>query len=467
MVQFFESISKIKDSNFLILLEKSASEIPLQLDENILRKVKNSLEENKSFFHTFFVGTPQFEYIYIGFYKPDPKKDIYEFLAETITRLPRKLTLFSPSKGLLKSLLDTTLLARYKFQHYKSEKSPDVIKIYTSKINKAFLIERLETLKNILFARDLWETPTHDLTPEKFANIIKQTKFKNTKVKIFGPKEIDKLWMGLLKWVGWGSPDKPYFVVLERIVNKTYPTIGFVGKWVVFDTGGLNIKLSSPIGWMELMKFDMCGAATVLAVMKELDEKKLKVNIIAAMPIAENSIGSAAMRPSDILTSYSGKTVQILNTDAEWRLILADAVSYLSKNYEIDHFITIATLTWLCVMTFGYRYAAIMGDDTMMMDKLKKYSANNFEKYWELPFDDFYIEKTKSQIADYDNHSPHVLAWTIMGGAFIYNFRLKDEKFTHIDIASVASIKGQPYGLYPKGVTGFWVDSLSYIFQNM
>ena len=466
MVQFLENIKKVGDSNLLVLIDKNIQELPIKISVSMLKKVERSLKDKKSFFHSFFIGEKDFEFVYIAFHGENDSKDILEFLSEHITKLPSNLTLYSTSKDRLLKLFNTTLLSRYTFQNYKSEKKEDRINCICEKKDTAFFQDRLDTIKNIFFARDLGETPTHDLTPEKFAKACKKVKFKNTKVKVFWPKEIDKMWMWLLKWVGFGSPNKPYFVILERIVDPKAQTIGFVGKWIVFDTGGLNIKMPSPIGWMELMKFDMCGAATVLAVMKELDRKKIKVNIIGALPIAENSTGSSAMRPSDILTSYSGKTVQVLNTDAEWRLVLADAVSYLSKNYKIDRFITIATLTGLCVMTFGHRYAAIMGDDAQMTQKLKNYSQENFEKYWELPFDSFYIEKTKSSIADYDNHTPSAMAGTIMGGAFVYNFRLKNEKFTHIDIASVANVKGQAFGLYPKGVTWFWVDSLSAILQD-
>ncbi len=466
MVTFYESVEKIKRSNLVVILSADSKELPLKLDKKILEKIEKWCEENKSFFYQFFLWEKNIETLYVTRYVPEKTKDIYEFLAENVVKIPKEITLFSVSKTLLRDILHTTLLARYKFQNYKSEKKKDTIQIVCDKKDRSIFEDQILTIENIFLARDLGETPTHDLTPEKFAKLIKKTPLKNTKVTIIWPEKVEKLWLGLLKAVGWGSYHKPHLVIMERMVSKKAPTIGFVWKWVVFDTGGLNIKMPSPIGWMEIMKFDMAGAATVFAVMKELDRKKIHVNIVAALPLAENSVWAEAMRPSDILTAYNGKTVQVLNTDAEWRLILADAVAYLSKNYTIDRFITVATLTWLCVMTFGHRYAAIMGDDQEMLELLKKYSQEHFEKYWELPFDPFFIEKTKSSIADYDNHSPGVLAWTIMGGAFIYNFRTKEEKFTHIDIASVAG-SNTSFWLYPKGVTWFWVESLSAILEKL
>lgn len=465
MVQFYSDKTKIKNSNLVFIAKDLSALKDIGLTPKQMEKVKESQKEKKSFFLSFFVDTPHFEHIYIAFHHPSDTKLACEFLAEHIVKLPSTLTLSSDTPELLRDLLDTTLLARYKFQRYKSEKKHDTISLICAKKDISLFEERIETIKNIIFARELWETPTHDLTPEKFAKIAKDIKFKNTKVKVFWPKDIDKMKMWLLKAVGWGSHHKPYFVVLERIVSKKAPTIGFIGKGIVFDTGGLNLKMPSPIWGMELMKFDMAWAAAVLATMKNLDRKNLKVNIIAAIPLAENSVGGESMRPSDILTAYNGKTVQILNTDAEGRLVLADALSYLSKHYSIDRFMTIATLTGMCLMTFGQRYAAIMGDDREMLEKLKEYSKTHFEKYWELPFDDYYIEKTKSQIADYDNISPGAFAGTIMGGAFVYNFVEKGQKFTHIDIASVADSKA--HGLYAKWVTGFGVDSLSDIFQSL
>ncbi len=278
------------------------------------------------------------------------------------------------------------------------------------------------------------------------------------------PKDIEKQWLGLL-WAVWKwSINKPYMVILERIIDKKLPTIWFVGKWIVFDTWWLNIK---PEEWMYPMKDDMCGASTVFATMKELDNKDLKVNIIAAIPLAENSVSGESYRPSDIVKSYSGKTVNITNTDAEWRLILADAVSYISKNYKLDKVITIATLTWVCLYALGYRYAWIMWNDREIADKLLTYSKDNFEKYFELPFDKYYMEKTKSTIADFDNWTAWIYTWASMGAAFIHNFLLNNEKFTHIDIAWIANNRFEAYGLYPKCTTWFWVDSLSKLFLNI
>ncbi len=467
MINIVDKLKDIKDSNLFFLVEWKACLEKLsflKLEKNIVDKIVASLKKKENNFLQFFLGKKDFENLFIVIFVDKDKKNIFELLWEYAPKLPEKYTILSNNNDNLLSIVDTCLLSRYKFQKYLTEKKEDEINIFCENDNRQILEDRLKTIDNIIIARDLWETPTCDLYAEKFAEIIKKTKWKNTKIKILSPKDIEKQWLGLL-WAVWKwSINKPYMVILERIIDKKLPTIWFVGKWIVFDTWWLNIK---PEEWMYPMKDDMCGASTVFATMKELDNKDLKVNIIAAIPLAENSVSGESYRPSDIVKSYSGKTVNITNTDAEWRLILADAVSYISKNYKLDKVITIATLTWVCLYALGYRYAWIMWNDREIADKLLTYSKDNFEKYFELPFDKYYMEKTKSTIADFDNWTAWIYTWASMGAAFIHNFLLNNEKFTHIDIAWIANNRFEAYGLYPKCTTWFWVDSLSKLFLNI
>lgn len=467
MANIIDNFKEIKSSNLFFLIEtKDCLEKLkfLNLEKSIIDKIFLSLKKKENDFLQFFLWKKDFENLYVIIYIDKNKRNIYELLWEHVTKLPNKFTLLSNNNVNLLPMVDSCFLSRYKFQKYLSEKKEDEINIYCENDYRQKLESRIETIDNIILARDLWETPTSDLYPESFADIIKNTKWKKTKVTVLSPKDIEKKWLWLL-WAVWKwSINKPYMVILERIVDKKLPTIWFVWKWIVFDTWWINLK---PEEWLYAMKDDMCWAATVFATMKDLDKKDLNVNIIACIPIAENSIWWAAYRPSDIVKSYSWKTVNITNTDAEWRLILADAVSYISKNYKLDKVITIATLTWVALFALGYRYAWIMWDDRIMLDNLLNYSKENFEKYFELPFDKYYIEKTKSLIADFDNWTAGIYTWSTMGGAFIYNFLLNKEKFTHIDIAWVANNRFEPYWLYPKSTTWFWVDSLSNLFTNM
>lgn len=467
MVELKEDISLIKDSNLVFLLEenddlRTLSE--LNLDEKIISKLESVIKKWENVNINFYIWNNSFENLYVLYYSKNSKNTILEFLWEHFPNLPQKLTLFSNKEQNLLNLVDASLLSRYKFEKYKNEKKPDEINIIISKENKLSISNRLETIENIILARDLWETPACDLTPENFVNIVKSIRFKNTKIKILTPKDIEKKWLWLIHWVWKWSVNKPYIVILERIVDKNLPTYGFVWKWIVFDTWWLDLK---PSDSMYAMKDDMCWAGTVFCTMKELDKKDLNINIIACLCLAENSVSWESYRPSDILTSYSWKTVNITNTDAEWRLILADWVSYISKNYKLDSIMTVATLTWVALHALWYRYAWVMWTDRLLIDKLIINSKIDFEKYCELPFENYYVDKCKSTIADLDNWSRWIFTWSTMWAAFIYNFILNNEKYIHLDIAWVASNGFEPYWLYPKSSTWFWVDSLSKLFLSL
>jgi leucyl aminopeptidase len=278
-------------------------------------------------------------------------------------------------------------------------------------------------------------------------------------------KQIEKKWLLLLHNVWKWSSKKPYMVILEKIIDKNLPTVWLVWKGITFDTWWIQVK---PGDHMYEMKWDMCWAAWVYATMKELDNKDLNVNIVACLVLAENHISWDSYKPSDIIKSYSWKTVDVVHTDAEWRLVLADWISYISKNYKLNKIISMATLTWAVMMALWYRYAWIMWNDKALIKNFIDYSKKNFEKYVELPFDNYFIEKTKaSSVADLENLNRWVYAWSSMWAAFLSNFVLNDEEYTHLDIAWPAINSFEPYGLMNKWMTWFWVDSLSKIIIDL
>ena len=467
MLKIIEKSTSLKSDHLVFFIQKKKDLEKLsflKLDSKIIKKIHKIISEKKSTSETFFLGNSKVETLTIVFSTETHNRKLIEFLWKTFSALPSEITILSHADKNILTLLDVSVLSRYKFEKYKSKKKNIKTHMWVEdKAMKAKVKSRYKTLQNIILARELWETPACDLTPEAFADIVKKTKFKNTKIKIFSDKDIVKKKMWLIHAVGKGSVHKPRMVILERIVDKKLPTIGIVWKGIVFDTGGLDIKTKM----MYEMKDDMCGAGTLFATMKELDDKKLNVNIVACLCLAENSISWESYRPSDIITSYSGQTVNIVNTDAEWRLVMADGISYISKNYKLDKIMTIATLTWVALFAMGYRYAAIMWNDTKFRNKFLDYSEKNFEMYNRLPFDEYYVEKTKSSIADIDNLTSGIYAGSTMWGAFLYNFVMNGEKYTHLDIAGVANNWYEPYGLYPKGTTGFGVDSISSILQHM
>ena len=466
MLKIIEKTTSLSTKNLVVFLQtkKDLENIKdLKLEKAIIKKIEKTILSKKSKSLEFFLGRTKIEKLYIVYSPETHNRKLIEFLWKTFSALPTSITVVSNTNKNILRLLDVSVLSRYKFQNYKSKKKEIVTEVLVNKESKPLVKNRYKTLENIIVARELGETPACDLTPKAFADIVKDTKFKNTKIKILSDKEIIKKWLGLIHAVGKWSSNKPRMVILERIVDKKLPTYGIVWKGIVFDTGWLDIKTKM----MYEMKDDMCWAWTLFATMKELDDKKLNINIVACLCLAENSVSGESYRPSDIIKSYSGQTVNIVNTDAEGRLVMADGISYISKNYKLEKIMTIATLTWVALFAMWYRYAAVMWNDKKLIDKFLKYSEKNFEMYNKLPFDEYYVEKTKSTIADVDNLTSGIYAGSTMWWAFLYNFIMNNEKYTHLDIAWVANNGFEPYGLYPKGTTWFWVDSLSSILTSI
>lgn len=457
MLHIWKTFEWVKNSHLVVLLKNKfdfENYNFLNLEEKILSKIEQIFQHQKNTCFKIFTGREDFEEIIFLFYL-DIKKDLHLFLWENISQIPEKIT-FKYEKDNI--LLDSIILWKYEYIEYKSEKKELELHIICEDLQINNLTHRLGTLKNITDNRDLVNKPACDKTPDKYVQFIKNMKFKNTKIKIIEHEEIKRLWLNLIDAVGRASNYKPRLVILEKIIDKKLPTLWLVGKGIIFDTGWLNIKTENH---MYNMKDDMAGSSALLFMMKEIDEQNVNYNIVCTLPIAENSISSDAYRPGDIIKSYCWKTVEIINTDAEWRLVLADAMSYISKNYQLESITTVATLTGACMYALGYNYAGIMWDNRQIIDSLLK--NETFESYWELPLNDFYKEKTKWNISDLKNLTEWIYAGSTMWGAFLSNFCLNNEKFTHIDIAGVSFVK-EKYWLYNEWATWFWVDSLSKLF---
>ncbi len=477
MIKIEKNLNSIKKSNLLYLIEKK-QDIDfikniridtISKNKKIIEKIKTTFNLWKNTHLDFFIWDDIFENITIIFYIDNSSLSLIQYASDIFrTYKNNNFSLYSKNSDTLLQSLNMSVLARYKYTEFKTkkeEKKQDNIIVLVDNDNiKKLIKDRIKTLDNIVFARDLWTMPSNELYPESFCKIVKKTKFKNTKIKIFDYKKIEKLWLWLIKAVWKWSSKKPSMIILEKIVDKKNPTIWLVWKWITFDTGWIQLK---PWNSMYEMKWDMCWAAQVFSIMKELDDKKLNVNIVACLVLAENHISWESYKPSDIIKSYSWKTVDIIHTDAEWRLVLADGISYISKNYNLNKIISVATLTWACVVALWFRYAWIMWTDEKLINKFLKYSQENQEKYNKLPFDNYFVEKTKSQLADVENLNRSVQAGSTMWAAFLYNFILNQEKYTHIDIAWTALNSFEPYWLANKWMTWFWVDSISEIIKNL
>lgn len=367
-------------------------------------------------------------------------------------------------------LLEGITLANYSFEKYRNipaDEAKALIKKVTIIIEKPLNAAKLREIEiisaNTVLCRDLVNDTSEESNPVSIAREAqKLTKIKGVACKVFGKKEIERMKMGLLLAVNKGSKIPPQFVVLSyKGDSDSKKSIALVGKGVTFDSGGVNLK---PSGHIETMRMDMGGAAAVLYAFKAAAELKIKKNIYAVIPLTENMISSDAYRPGDIFTSYSGKTVEIGNTDAEGRLILADALAYTAKNIKPQYIIDIATLTGACLVAFGETVAAYLTNDEKLGAALEEASESSGDKIWKLPLYIEYEENLKSEIADIVNVSAERNAGTIVGATFLKNF-IDEISWAHIDIAGTAWYSKQR-GYRPKNATGFGVKLLIDLLKN-
>lgn len=314
----------------------------------------------------------------------------------------------------------------------------------------------------------LWsDMPPCDLTPTLFAEYFAEiaSAHPNLNCSVFTKKEIQDLGMGGLLAVSAGSSQDPRFIIAEYQPEGSYnKTIGLVGKGVTFDSGGISIKPSQNL---DEMKDDMAGAGAVLATMQAIAHLKPHVRVIAAVPMTENMLGGAATKPGDIIYHYNGKTSEIKNTDAEGRLILADALAYICKNYELDFLIDLATLTGACAYALGPFYAGLMTKDIDLEKRLVRAGRSSGDKVWPLPFTDEYKSAVVSDVADVCNIGKSgYRAGAITAGMFLRHFVDEKISWAHIDIAGVSFKVPDKSYLRSNGATGFGVRFLVSALMN-
>ncbi len=307
--------------------------------------------------------------------------------------------------------------------------------------------------------RDLVNGPNNFVNSETLSlEAAKIAKSVGAKITVINKRQLEKLGMGALVGVNLGSDSEARLVVMEykpKSAQKEKP-IMLVGKGVTFDSGGYNLK---PTQGITNMKEDMAGAAVVLGVFRLLKELNINKHIIAITPLTDNLIGSKAQKVNDIVTTYSGKTVEITNTDAEGRLILADAIAYGIKKYQPKEIIDLATLTGACMVALGDRYAGLFGNTKRLIDDLFKAGEDTDELVWPLPVHPDYRKKMKSKIADLQNSEGSGLAGASKAAAFLEEFVGKTA-WAHLDIAGVTFVKDpKPYDY--EAATGFGVRLLA------
>lgn len=286
-----------------------------------------------------------------------------------------------------------------------------------------------------LFARRLVTEPANVLTPERMAEEARQVaKQGGLAIKVLNAKECEKLGMGAYLAVAQGSKNEPRFIHLSYRPENPKAHLGFVGKGLTFDSGGISIK---PADGMAAMKSDMAGSAAVLGAMKAIAALKPAVAVDAVMAMAENMPGGGAYRPGDVLKSASGKTIEVLNTDAEGRLTLADALWYVQEQ-KVDAVVDLATLTGACVVALGPDFSGAMGNDQAFMDKVLAAAQQAGDEIWQLPMPPAYAKYIKSDIADVANLSRIRWGGALTAGLFLKNFIKEGTPWVHLDIAGPA-----------------------------
>lgn len=382
------------------------------------------------------------------------------------------------------SLANGLRLRAYSFDRYKSKKAAgakggkkaeaqDAGKVFEkfelvgdSAAAAKALYERLDCVTAGVFtARDLVNTPPNDLYPESFAKFIAdELRPLGVEVEILDEKKMQKMGMGAILAVGMGSARQPRMVIMRwngakgaKSAKKGQRPLAFVGKGVTFDTGGISIK---PGPGMEEMKMDMGGAAAVVGLMKSLALRKAKADVVGVVGLAENMPSGNAYRPADILKSYSGKTIEVLNTDAEGRLVLADCLTYVQETYDPRFIVDLATLTGAMLVALGHEYCGTFANDDVLWGQLEASSAATGEKLWRMPLDEVWRKDVESPVADIQNISKSGRnAGSCTAAGFLEHFIDEGRTWAHMDIAGTAWRKTD-LPTVPKFGSGFGVRLL-------
>ena len=375
-------------------------------------------------------------------------------------------------EDLATGIAEGLLLANYAFtvhKHEANKKNPLVLlkKVTLIGANKKALavVNRCKIVsEGVYLARNLVNENADVVTPQHLGKVAQALakKFPHLKATVFDKKRIQKEKMGLLLAVNRGSANDPAFIILEyKGAPKSKETTVLVGKGITYDTGGLNLK---PTGGMETMKCDMGGAAVVLGTIQAAAQLGLKCNVIGIIPSTENSISGTSYKPGDIYTSYSGKTVEIGNTDAEGRLVLADALAYAVKHYKPTRIIDFATLTGAIEIALGNETSGLMTNNDTLADQLLLSGSNTYERAWRLPLFEEYRDQLKSDIADIKNIGGRP-AGSITAAAFLQEF-VGETPWAHFDIAGTAYLN-EARRYHPKHATGIGVRLMVDFLENL
>ena len=361
----------------------------------------------------------------------------------------------------IERILHGATLKSYSFEIYKTKKNTKKfinINIYGSG-NKSTLKKKLDALtEGVFLTRDLVSEPGNILHPDEYAKRIAKLKKFGIKITVYDKKKLKKMGCGALIGVGQGSIRGSYLVTMEwkGTSSKTKP-LAFVGKGVCFDTGGISLK---PAKFMEDMTYDMAGSAVVVGLMKNFALRKAKINAVGVVGLVENMPGGNAQRPGDIVKSYSGKTIEVLNTDAEGRLVLADALSFTEKKFNPNLIIDLATLTGAIIVSLGSEYAGLFSNNDKLSKQLYDAGEQVGEKVWRMPLHKNYDKLINSKNADMQNINYIGGAGSTTAAQFLQRFILNKTPWAHLDIAGMSFSK-YAGALNSGGATGYGVRLLN------
>ncbi len=366
------------------------------------------------------------------------------------------------------------LLSNYAFNKYLSKEKMEGKKVVVEAVLQWIGMPKLFQdgigvgriiAESVNFTRDLVNEPANVVNSVYLENAAKKIAAKHPsliQLKVLNKAELEKLGMNALLGVNAGSDNPPKLLVLEYKGGSGKPT-AFVGKGITFDSGGYNLK---PTRYIEEMKDDMAGAGAVLGTIKAAAELGIKKHLIGVMPLCENMVNGGAQRPGDIVKAYNGKTIEIGNTDAEGRLVLADALAYTEDKYAPEIIIDLATLTGACVVALGYYAAGLMGKDEKLLEEIKTAGAESGDRAWILPFYEEYQDWMDGTIADLNNcetKGKGYEAGSITGGVFLSKF-VDKARWAHLDLSGAFWPISNEY--LDKGATGSGVRILTYYLLN-
>ncbi len=358
----------------------------------------------------------------------------------------------------------------YRFDRYRTKEKPedkpklaglDVMTAEFDAASQAF-VPRVAVANGVFLARDLVSEPANVLNPAEMAVRCEALRDLGVEVEVLGPDELARLGFGALLGVSQGSANEPRVVVMQwhgGAKGEGKP-LAFIGKGVTFDTGGISIKGAAG---MEDMKWDMAGAGTVVGLMSALAGRKARANVVGIVGLVENMPSATAQRPGDVVTSLSGQTIEVINTDAEGRLVLADVLWYCQQRFDPAFMVDLATLTGAIIVGLGHEHAGLFSNDEALSGKLIAAGLETGEKLWRMPLNEEYDRQIKSDIADMKNVGGRA-AGSITGAQFIQRF-VNGKPWAHLDIAGMAwASKDGP--TRPKGATAFGVRLLDRLVRE-